>query len=649
MQESEFRITDTGRETAINKEDVMREAKSRKSRMKSRVSGMRSACMMGCALVAMLAWSGVCSAALARGIALLDLSARTKATVETFSLDQGLRTAGVPYSTTQDLNAAVTNAMVVVSSAILPATFTAAEKKVLTTYVTNGGVLVAPEVSDPALFSLFGIATAATTDTQHTLTWNVAGNDPSLRWFDDPDEITIRLANPVLYPTLFNVTGYGLMKTAVPLAFFESGSVAVTKNFYNKKGYAYALGFSFKNLILRNQLNRDCDAQIEYSNTFEPTTDTVILFLRAIFESHVSLAAWKHTSPGASRATFIMTHDVDCQSSMDSMILFADLEYQRGITASYNITTHYIKDYFDHDYYTPNIQKIRDVVARNHKIGSHSMGHFPDYDNEIIFPEGVAGNTRATYTPRYTWDKLTGTGITTGGTVYGELEVSKHLLETDIGVPIRAYRSGYLIWNDKQINVMDALGYKYDSSQSANNMLTNFPFLCTYDRAYTGKLTGIYEIGLTISDKGIAEDNYPELVANWIDVTTRNAANSAPTLLLLHPNRAFKVAAEEMLLNQLPADILVTDMETYGDFWRERDAFTFTTTLNKTELVITIPDAVLPVSQNQSIMISEGSTIRTLTVKTASGIKVNYQRAAAQDQDIILYAFSAVKPPQSRR
>lgn len=566
-----------------------------------------------------------------RRVALLDLTARNGETpASTFSLEHALKVAGVSYTVTGDVQAAVQCVMIVTSSYISSTTLKSSEKALLTGYIQNGGVLVASSVKDSSLYSLFGLAGMLQANNRYTMSWNMGSQDPSLCYFDDPNEQTISLGEST-YPIVIASKGYSL-NGATALALYDDGSAGVTK-YRNGAGYAYNIGLSYTDIILRNQLNRDYDAQRTWSNGFEPTSDTIFLFLRAVYQSHVPSATWKHTSPGASKASFLMTHDVDSTTAMQDMNAFAGVEQSHGIIATYNVTAHYFRDVWARDFYIPFIPELQELVARGHKIGSHSVGHFPDFADETVFPEGAPGNTETTYTPYYN-------GLSTnGGTVYGEVEVSKNLLERDLGAQVRTFRSGYLYFNDKQINVMDALGYGYDSSESANDVLTNFPYRCKYDRTTNGAVSNVYEIPMTISDQNITAENYQEKLAAWLSVIEKNAANSAPTVLLIHPNRDFKLTAEKLLLDQLPADIRIIDMDAFGDYWRNRDNFTFDTLVANNTLTVIIADNILPIDEGLSIIIQGGKSLADVSVIGESGQPLFFKVADWQQSDIVLYQF----------
>ncbi|NTU41516.1 MAG: hypothetical protein HGA78_00370 [Nitrospirales bacterium] len=566
-----------------------------------------------------------------RAVALLDIAARNgESSGSTRSLEHALKVAGMPYVVTTDPNTAVGYGVIVTSSYVASGTFSKAERTLLSGYVGSGGVLVSAKMKASGLYPVFGISGGTSKTDRCSMTWAVGSGDPTLHWFDDPNERTISLGKKGTI--IFSSQSYALTG-ASPLAFFDDGSVAVTKSRYGS-GYAYALGFSYTDLILRNQLDRDYSAERSYSNGFEPTSDTVILFLRAVYESHIPTAVFKHTSPGESRAFLIMTHDVDSTSAMNLMNDFADMEHERGISASYNITTHYFRDCLTRDYYTPGIGKIMNLLAGNHRVGSHSVGHFPDWINETIIPEGTPGNTRETYLPCYDCVNKR----TVDATVYGELEVSRQILDRDTGAAVVAFRAGHLYFNDKQFNVMDALGYLYDSSWSANDVLTNFPFSGLYNRSYSGTISRVYEIPMTISDGTITVDNYHQIVAGWLDIINRNAANSAPTVLLIHPNRAFKVIAEEELLNIIPEGIAVGSLEDFGDYWRRRDSLRFTTSLIGNALTIAIADNAVPLDGRVSLVIRDGQLVGRIFVrKMDSGEPLSFASEPRGARDLIIY------------
>jgi hypothetical protein len=624
-------------------------------------------------------------AALDRRIALLDLSEFDESTSDRTAITQALRLAGVPFVTTTSAATALNHQMVVVSSVLDGGHAVALDAAALTAYVEGGGVLVAPRVQEPTLVALFGVTSGgleAPTSTRAPRTWihfQPGTGDPGLRWLDDPLEQSIRLHNPEKSfesSAYFKTYGYALAEGAVAVATFDDGARAALVRQGTGEGAAYTFGVRWKDLILRGQLNADLEAQRTYSNGFEPGSDVIALFIRGLYQSLVPHAVHKHTSPGSTRSVLVLTHDVDAQSAIDLMNDFAGMERDRGFEASYLVTTHYISDWNVGNYYdwddrttppTPNLPRFQALAEATPYIGSHSVGHFPDWNLEERFPQGTPGNTRETYLPRYgrvgTAEDGTPILATTGGTVYGELEVSKDLLEADLHVPVRVFRSGHLWFNRLQIDVMEALGYRYDSSFSANDVLTSFPYAATYGRSYATPLSSIYVLPMHISDArmdeldGLAPDEVTlrvqERVALWLQVIERNASNFAPNVLLIHPNRAYKLAAEISLLDALPEGIAVTNLETYGDFWRARDALAFDVALTPDALTITIPDTAFPVRPDLSLFVDDAAALGEgqLVVQWSNGTAVgpvSFTRTPWDTGVALLHGFAPVPvvPPE---
>ncbi len=577
-----------------------------------------------------------------RGVALLDLTGRRgveEIKPNLYGADQALKVAGLSYVITRKVNSAVSYAMIVISAPFDASTFTPAEKDLLKKFVREGGILLSPYTSDSSLYPLFGIYGIRESYDRKKLRWKTETGDPSLKWFDDLMEKTILFAGKD-YAYSFKTVSFA-SSGAFPLAVFDDGSIALCGHRYGR-GYAYIMGFSFKNTITRNFLGKSLDAYRTYSNGFEPASDTIMLFVRALYCKHIEFPVWKKTSPLLSKATFIMTHDLCAKSIVEMMEEFSELEYQYGIVANYNATTTYERQEkrpgggFGGFYDENEIRKLRRILNQNHKISSHSVNHFPDFDR---FPEGKPGNTKENYKPYFDGEK------TIGGTVYGEVELSKKLLDHDIGVNVRTFRSGYLLFNDKLYNVLEGSGYSYDSTRSANAVLTNFPYRGIKDRSYDGEISEIYEIPMTISDviENFSESNYREIADMWLDITIRNARNLAPTVLLIHPNREYKKKAEERLLLNMPSYMKYMDMDSFGDFWRSRDNFHFRTELIGRDLKIIILDKSMPLDTTQSLIIEGGQQLNSVIVLSENRRPIPFMKAKWGENDLLIYWGLEVK------
>ncbi len=551
------------------------------------------------------------NAARSRDVALLDLGPENQETngSNLYSASHMLDVAGISYRIVTDIFEAQNYKMIVGSSTVGNGVFSKDEQTTLRNYVNTGGILFTVRLKDPGLYSLFGISGFDAKTTRHLMNWNMASNDGALQWFDDSLEHTMSLGDTSTL-NVIETLGYTLSSAAM-LGSYDDGKVAVSKNAYGS-GFAYNFGISLKEIIFRNQVNKDYDAEREYTNAFEPTTDDLFLLLRAIYTTKIDYGVWKHTSPNNSKSALLVTHDIDALSSVNLMEAFANYEDSAKIGSTYFMTAHYNNDIIS-AFYDSSIADLTLIVGKNRTIASHSVGHFSDMDDSTIIATGVSGNTRASYIP------LNNGGATTGASIWGELEVSKNLLQTDCNVAIRSFRPGYLLVHPKQMKVMDSLGFEYSSSYTAADVLTNFPYFIHEDKSFQSRLTSMVEIPLATSD--VIRDyvldslNYPTLVTKWKNVYLRNHANNAPTVLLIHPTRKYKLSAQRSFVNQLPSGVSFKSLEEFGDFWKNRNRVSFTTFLNGNALTIVVSNASLPLDSSLSFIVNNGQNLSFISVK----------------------------------
>ena len=569
-----------------------------------------------------------------RAIAVLDLTEKNNESnnARLFSAEYMAKVVGIPFKVTQDVEEATNYAMILSSSLFTNSTFTDSEKNILRTYVQNGGVLLAPRIEDEEMFDVFGIEGYVDSKSRFEIQWDSTLEDASLKYINEPEERIIALGRNT-YPTIFKTLGY-TTTFAETLARYEDGSSAIIKNAYGN-GQALTIGLSWKEVILRNQINRDYEAQRITSNGFEPTSDVFPLFIRALFLEHQPHTVWKNTSPGRSISTLMITHDIDSSTGMDTLDIFTQYEKDNSIEATYNVTVRYFDDNLMSDFYINRQSTLDNIQSKGHNFGSHSVGHFFDFGDDDVFPIGTFGNTKNNYQPYNDGD------VTAGGSVYGELEVSKNVLEEDIpNTTISVFRAGHLAYHNNLIDVLDDLDYKYNSSYSASDVLTNFPFQNKKGRSFSGEVSDIYEIPVTISDvfhdNPISIFNHFGKANTWLAVTRKNHANGAPTTLLIHPNRHYKLESLSYYLDELPNDVNIMEMEKFGDFWKAREAFNFSSVLDANELTITIPDSI-DLGNNISFIVADGQSLSSILIKNELGIDLNFTQENWEGNDVIVY------------
>lgn len=540
-----------------------------------------------------------------------------------YSVKQMLDVSGVPYEQAASLDAALVNRMLVLAGSPDEISFSEAQVTLLVNYIKNGGIIVSSAIEDEDSLALFGVSSPVMQKDRFQLKWDTNAASQELKWCDDEREQTISLGSSDKDETIKSWS-YSL-NGAAAIASYDDGSAAATK-FTLGKGSTYLVGTPWKSVIALPLCNKDSDAQRDYSNSFEPSADVFCLFIRGIFSTNQTVSLWKHTSPGHSKSSLIITHDCDSTSSYDTLNEFVDYEVANNLPAHYFITTRYFSDYLMGPFYnSESIPKLKYILANGLTVGSHSVGHFPDMKDDDVFPEGDKNVDQSSYLPSYSEESGT-----SGGTIWGECKVSKELLEKDLGVKIDTWRSGHLCFPKKLTNVLEEAGYRYNSSMSSNNILHNFPYFEKQDRKTSGKVSTVLEIPMTLSDvfmdNPIDENNYQEKAEIWKTVFKQYANNYSSCVLLIHPNRSWKVTAQKMLVDGLPDGAIVYDFKKYGEFWKNRLLLDFDYSYDNGSLSIVIKDAELMKTNELGIVLEHNGNSVNVSLTDINGTAYNFSR-----------------------
>lgn len=486
--------------------------------------------------------------------------------------------AGVAYDSTSSLSVALNYPVILMATKVESATFTSSEFQQIRDYVFNGGTVIISALKAPELFGLAGVSNATSSTRNYRVNWNITTEPDLFYMIDDPLETTISLGELGGAQTFFS--RHYELNDGVALALYESDSVAAVHNLYGT-GNSYVIGVDFRDVIYRNLVNMDINANRTYSNGFEPTSDVICFWVRNIVRKSIPNTIHKYTIPGKSKSIIMMTHDIDSNTGMDTMLSFSSYQKMHGITALYNITTRYFSDDWMSDIYHGTYTEIEQLKSDGHTIGSHSVGHFPDFAD---FEYGISNVDSTTYNPSYI------AGSTINGTVLGEVVVSKSLLETDHITPIRSFRAGHLAFPDSLIMGLEEANYTYNSSNSGNDVLTAFPYYAPKIRRFSSDMSSIIEIPVILSDVldpvDFNANDYDAAVLNWVNVSEQYAANNSPITHLIHPNRQFKLDAMTDFYKGLSMGIEPYLMEDYGDFWTKRNALKFHSTLSNDTLQV---------------------------------------------------------------
>ncbi len=514
---------------------------------------------------------------------ILDISERNKTgNTELIALKHCFDIFAIQYTITDDITKASGAPVIFTAGDLRNTTFSPAELNQLYSYVENGGVLVSQVVIGNKLFPLFGINNVSDSRKRFKIKFSGTGADKSLIYLNRPEELTVSIGNKKIYKEVIWTHAYNVTD-AKPLASTEDKKIIFSVNQYGS-GSAYALGVSLSDTVLLPHVGNDFEAQRNWINSFEPGADVFLLIMKAIYEEYTTPFIYLSAIPSGREKVLILTHDVDAQLSFVNMIKFAELERDFNVSATYFITTKYFKDAMDIGYYDPGrIEYIRQVKKLGGDIGSHSVSHSVIFEK---FPVGTINTTRKNYLNSIK------------PSVFGEVKVSKELLDKDIpSQNTIAWRSGNLRFPYALIDTLEKCGYKYDSSFSANDIMTNYAYKAFKQRKVGAEESSIIEIPVIFDDSQglLTPKNMNELVAKWIDIINANGENEAISVLLIHSSETgYKLKAEENLLNKISEDkIWIGNLTEYGEFWEARNQLRYESSWDGSTLLIKILNPVI--------------------------------------------------------
>ena len=159
-------------------------------------------------------------------------------------------------------------------------------------------------------------------------------------------------------------------------------------------------------------------------------------------------------------------------------------------------------------------------------------------------------------------------------TLFEEVRVSKQLLDHDLQQETRGFRAGYLRYPSELLRVLEDSGYLFDSSVSAQYMLTNFPYFGFRRRTLGAEQSNIVVVPVTLDDSRdfLTQETQEHALRTWLDVIHANSENGAFTCLLIHPtDTTYKLETERRLIEALRgSNTWIGDVGSLARFWRSR-------------------------------------------------------------------------------
>ena len=478
-------------------------------------------------------------------------------------LAHGLKTIGVPFIITRDYQRALKHRVVLVYPTISGKVLSPRALQAIAAFPRQGGTLIAVDVLGGGLNEVFGFGEARASRRHTELRINRAHFLTAE--FDDVKELTIPIGSRKEPAARMGAHSYTDPRNP-PLAVYEDGGAAITQKDY-ASGHAYAFGMDLGFFLLKGYNNREDDIARSYVNQYEPALDVLLRLLKAMYQQGEPSAVVLHTVPSGKSLSVVLSHDLDYSHSLEiAADDYAELEKSLGVRASYFVQTKYIKDWSDEAFFNERgVAQLRRLKALGMDIGSHSVAHSVSFNQ---FPPGSGDERYPAYRPR-----VQNREQTRDGTILGELRVSKFLLEHFLGnPPVLSFRPGHLRAPYALPQALQATGYRYSSSVTANNSLTHLPFRLMHDRGVAAA-SGIFEFPVSVED-----EEAPALgtrLPQALKLARSLERYGACMVLLIHTDRAGdKLEFERKFIQAVSKNAWVGAFDEFGPWWAARDGVT---------------------------------------------------------------------------
>lgn len=469
-------------------------------------------------------------------------------------LVRAFKSQGIPFSLTRDPAKALRHQMIFVYPSISGRLLSREAIQGLAKHIRSGGTLLTSDLAGGGLEELFGIRSQVASRERTIIRWTGNGTNPEDRLTRFSSlRAEVKIGSLGIIPTTTQVLGT-----------FEDGSAAAVCR--RVGGLACIIGVDIGSMAQRAMNGRSELFSPDFVNTYNPSMDVAIRWIRDLYIQTEDEPYLIGTSPAGYQGSLVLTHDVDFTRSVRNSVVYADAIRKRGVSASFMIQTKYVRDWNDDIFFNDaNLPAFKNVMP-GMEIGSHSVAHARPFSS---FPMGSGDE----YYPRYRPFVKTKT-VTSGGTVLGELRVSKFLLEQVLHTDsVRSFRPGHLSYPESLPEALAATGYRYSSALTANSTLSHYPFQLSYARSGQGLLKA-WEFPVTIEDEKLPR--LGDRFDSSVKVIDKIARNGGVAVVLIHPDiTGHKLQFEEKLIDRMKGKMWIGSLGAFGDWWSARDMADF--------------------------------------------------------------------------
>ena len=154
--------------------------------------------------------------------------------------------------------------------------------------------------------------------------------------------------------------------------------------------------------------------------------------------------------------------------------------------------------------------------------------------------------------------------------VLGELRISRYLLEANVpNLTVKSFRPGHLENPETLPQALEATGYRFSSSVTANNALTHLPFRLNYNRRSADE-TAVFEFPITIEDESppLMGTRLPEA----LEIAEKIQRYGGLYVVLTHPDILdHKLDFTRGLVEKMKPSAWFGTLASFGQWWAARD------------------------------------------------------------------------------
>lgn len=479
---------------------------------------------------------------------------------DAFPTGVALRDAGVPYTVTGDLRAALSHHLVIVPPDERPLRLSKVDLQDLSDFVSKGGTLVVQETGYAQWPELTGIVSVSPKRTRRRLEFE--GSDPALVHLDKPEELSVPFSSPKIAEGIWTagLTAEKPGSVSAAAVYPDTQETAVSVRTVGA-GRVYVLGFDLRDVVLRPQAGRTFEPQRAQSNAFEPAADSWLLLLRGLYENAAPDWVRARSLPGDSSGLLLLSHSIESGDMLGAAQAWGQWERSRGVRSTWFAQTNHSDGGQDGPFYnTAFASVLRDFQSQGHEIAAHTVMHTEQFET---LPNGTGLESRKEYRP-----ETSAHGVVRGATLRGEIRVPKEMLEKDIpGLRVTGFRAPFFQFPEVLDDLLSAANYSWDSTLPAAWTLSHRPFFLTR-RKTMSRSSRIVELPMTFDDETptrVPAKKAPELLKTMRDVWSEEGTVVWQTRAT-SANRELETA----VLDALPRGVALKTMGEAARWWEAR-------------------------------------------------------------------------------